>query len=59
VAIAWLLARDDVIVIPKTGNRSRLRENLEALNCSITPSQLAELDGIFPPPHGPTPLGML
>ena len=27
-AIAWLLAKDDVIVIPKTGRRERLKENL-------------------------------
>ena len=29
-AIAWLLANDDVIVIPKTGRRERLKENLGA-----------------------------
>jgi diketogulonate reductase-like aldo/keto reductase len=58
-AIARLLATDDVIVIPKTGDRSRLRENLDSPNHKLTPAQLAELDGIFPPPNGPTPLGML
>ena len=27
-ALAWLLAKDDVIVIPKTGRRERLKENI-------------------------------
>jgi aldehyde reductase len=58
-ALAWLLSKDDVIVIPKTGSRERLRENLGALNHELTASQLAELDGIFPPPTGPAPLEML
>ena len=58
-ALAWLLARDDVIVIPKTGRRERLKENLRALEYALTPAQLAELDRIFPPPEGASPLQML
>ncbi|MFZ1935448.1 MAG: aldo/keto reductase [Thermoguttaceae bacterium] len=58
-AIAWLLSKEDVIVIPKTGSRARLREDLDALKHELTSSQLAELDGIFPPPAGPAPLEML
>ena len=58
-AIAWLLANDDVIVIPKTGRRERLKENLGALEHRLTPAELAELDGLFPPPRGPRPLEML
>jgi diketogulonate reductase-like aldo/keto reductase len=59
VALAWLLASDDVIVIPKTGNRERLRENLAAVEIRLTTAQLAELDQLFPPPKGPRPLEML
>jgi diketogulonate reductase-like aldo/keto reductase len=58
-ALAWLLARDDVIVIPKTGRRDRLRENLGALEHALTAAQLAELDALFPPPKGPSSLAML
>jgi diketogulonate reductase-like aldo/keto reductase len=58
-ALAWLLASDDVIVIPKTSNRERLRENVAALNVRLTTAQLAELDHLFPPPKGPRPLEML
>ena len=58
-ALAWLLARDDVIVIPKSGRAERLRENLGALEHPLSVSQLAELDGLFPPPDGPRALEML
>jgi aldehyde reductase len=59
VAIAWLLAQDGVIAIPKTGNRARLEENAGALAHPLTTAQLAELDLLFPPPTGPTPLAMI
>ena len=57
--LAWLLAHDDVIVIPKTGHRDRLKENFGALDHRLTPAQLAELDRLFPPPTGQRPLEML
>ena len=57
--LAWLLAQDDVIVIPKTGRRDRLKENFGALDHRLTQGQLAELDRLFPPPMGPRPLEML
>lgn len=59
VALAWLLARDGIIAIPKTGHRDRLRENIGALSHTLTAEQLATLDGIFPPPKGPRALEML
>ncbi len=57
--LAWLLANGDVIVIPKTGRRERLKENLGAIDHPLTSAQLAELDRLFPPPKGPRPLEML
>ena len=59
VGLAWLLVHDDVIVIPKTGRRDRLKENLGAFDHRLTQAQLAELDRLFPPPMGPRPLEML
>ena len=59
VALAWLLGRDDIIAIPKTSRRERLRENFGALERELTSEQLAELDRLFPPPKGPRPLEML
>ncbi len=58
-ALAWLLARDDVIAIPKTGSRARLRENMGALDQALTPAQLGELDRLFTPPAGASLLQML
>jgi diketogulonate reductase-like aldo/keto reductase len=59
VALAWLLSNGDIVAIPKTSHRSRLRENLQALTIHLTPAQLLELDRLFPPPRGPQPLEML
>jgi diketogulonate reductase-like aldo/keto reductase len=58
-ALAWLLSKDGVVVIPKTGRRERLRENLGALGLRLSAEQLAELDRLFPPAKGPRPLEML
>lgn len=59
VALAWLLAQDDVIAIPKTASVSRVRENVQALAHPLDPAALAELDQLFPPPKGPVALEML
>ena len=59
VAIAWLLAQDGVIAIPKTGNAQRLRENAAALERPLTPTEREDLDRLFPPPDGPSALAML
>ena len=58
-ALSWLLARDDIIAIPKTGSRKRLKENLGALDHQLTSLQLSELERFFPLPSGPHPLEML
>ena len=58
-ALAWLLSKEGVIVIPKTSRRERLKENLGALERALDAAQLAELDSLFPPPAGPQPLEML
>jgi diketogulonate reductase-like aldo/keto reductase len=49
-ALAWLLAHGDIIVIPKTGNRERLKENLGALEHALTAAQAAEIEQLFPAP---------
>jgi diketogulonate reductase-like aldo/keto reductase len=59
VALGWLLAQDGVIAIPKTGSRARLEENAAALQHRLTPAMLHELDLLYPPPTGPTPLAMI
>ena len=59
MALAWLLAKDDVIVIPKSSDPERLKEDFAALDVRLSPEQMAELDTIFPPPTGASPLPML
>ena len=59
VALAWLLANENVIVIPKSSHCERLRENLRSLECKLTAVQLAELDRLYPPPKRRQPLQML
>jgi len=58
-ALAWLLAQDGVIAIPKTGRRDRLEENAGALAHPLSADDLRELDRLFPPPDGPSPLAMI
>jgi diketogulonate reductase-like aldo/keto reductase len=58
-ALAWLLANDDVIAIPKTGHRERLKENFGGLDHKLTAAQMGELDRLFPAPAGPHPLEIL
>jgi diketogulonate reductase-like aldo/keto reductase len=59
IALAWLLRQSDVIVIPKASRPAHLRENVAALDLSLTPDELAELDAAFPPPQRPTSLAVL
>ena len=59
VALAWLLTRDNVIAIPKSADRGRLKENAAALSHRLSAAQLADLDSLFPPPAGPRALEML
>jgi aldehyde reductase len=59
VALAWLLAQEGVIAIPKSGSPERVQANAAALAHPLSPQQLEELDRLFPPPRGPAPLAML
>ncbi len=59
LALAWLLRREQVIVIPKASTRAHVEENFAALQCPLDDATLAELDRLFPPPRRATPLEML
>lgn len=59
VALAWLLARDGVIAIPKAGSAPHVRENRAAADLDLSDTDIARLDDIFPRPPGPVPLEML
>src|SRR5574337_588650 len=50
LALAWVLAQgDEVLAIPGTRKRSRLDENLGALDVRLGADELAAIDAAFPP----------
>jgi aryl-alcohol dehydrogenase-like predicted oxidoreductase len=48
LALAWLLARPDVVPIPGSKQRSRLEENAAAAEITLTPAEVAEIEAIAP-----------
>jgi len=48
-ALAWLLAQDIVMAIPRTANPDRLGENLAALDIALTPAEMDELSALARP----------
>ena len=59
IALAWVLRQPGVMTIPKAGRAEHVRENRAALDISLTPEDLAELDTAFRPPTRKTPLEMI
>jgi aryl-alcohol dehydrogenase-like predicted oxidoreductase len=50
MALAWVLAQgEDMIPIPGTKRRKYLEENIGALNVSLDPGELNEINKVFPP----------
>ena len=48
LALAWLLAHDDVIPIPGTSSAVRLQENVDAMNVTLTREELDRIDRVSP-----------
>lgn len=59
LALAWLLARDNVIAIPKAGRVAHVRDNRAAADLTLDAATLDRLDELFPRPKGRVPLEML
>jgi diketogulonate reductase-like aldo/keto reductase len=59
LAIAWLLAQRDVIVIPQSSNVAHVTECRAAADVRLSKLALATIDGAFPPPKRARPLAML
>lgn len=50
LALAWLLAQgQDIVPIPGTRKRTRLEENVKAMDVRITTDDRSRIDRIFPP----------
>jgi aryl-alcohol dehydrogenase-like predicted oxidoreductase len=49
IALAWLLAQgDDIVPIPGTKRRKYLEENATAIDVTLTPDELQQVEDIFP-----------
>lgn len=48
LALAWVLARDEVVPIPGTRSVERLEQNAQAVRVRLTGDELARLDAIAP-----------
>ena len=59
IALAWLLAQPQVIVIPKAGDPRHVEENRQAAEIELTVAELKELGLAFPRPRRRVPLEML
>lgn len=59
VALAWLLARQGVVAIPKSSRIERLRDHRKALDLILDEADLVALDQAFPPPRRKMPLAIL
>ena len=59
VALAWLLRRPDLMVIPKAGSVAHVAENRAAADLSLTEADIADLDRAFPAPVRKVALEML
>lgn len=58
IALAWLLRREGVVVIPKAATEAHVRENRAALDIVLTDEDLVELDRLFPSPKRKVALAM-
>jgi diketogulonate reductase-like aldo/keto reductase len=59
IALAWLLHQPGVVAIPKAVQPAHVQANRAAHDLSLTPDDLKDLDGAFPPPRKKVPLAML
>lgn len=58
IALAWLLAQDGVVAIPKAARDEHVRANRAAADIALTKADLAEIDAAFPPPSRKQPLAI-
>ena len=58
LALARLLAEPGVMVIPKSSDPARLRENFDAASMRLDAATLQQIDALFPPPRRKQPLAV-
>ena len=58
LALARLLAEPGVMVLPKSSDPARLRENFEAASVTLDAALRRQIDALFPPPRHKLPLAV-
>jgi diketogulonate reductase-like aldo/keto reductase len=58
LALARLLAEPGVMVIPKSSDPARLRENFDAASLALDADMRSRIDALFPPPQRRQPLAV-
>ncbi|MER8955036.1 aldo/keto reductase [Mesorhizobium sp. M0833] len=59
IALAWVMAQEGVIAIPKASRAEHVRQNVAALDIELTSEDFAEIDRAFPPPRRKSGLAMI
>ena len=59
LALAWVMAQDRVIAIPKASKQEHIRQNVAALDIELTREDFTEIDRAFPPPRRKQGLQMI
>ncbi|TIT17731.1 MAG: aldo/keto reductase [Mesorhizobium sp.] len=59
IALAWVMAQEGVIAIPKASRPEHVRQNVAALDIELTSEDFADLDRAFPPPRRKSGLAMI
>ncbi|RWO31433.1 MAG: aldo/keto reductase [Mesorhizobium sp.] len=59
LALAWMMAQDGVIAIPKASKQEHIRQNVAALDIELTREDFTEIDRAFPPPRRKQGLQMI
>ena len=59
IALAWVLAQDNIIAIPKSVEPMHIDQNIAALNIKLDTEDIVLLDTAFPAPKGPSHLEMI
>lgn len=59
VALRRLLMRPSILAIPKAVREAHVRANASVFEVELQAEDAAAIDEAFPPPEGPTPLGII
>lgn len=56
IMLAWITRNNNVLTLPKAGSVVHVKDNIAAMDISLTPEELAAIDKEFPAPDHKVPL---